>query len=101
MIMRKIRRVAILLTAISGASVAMADGVSTGLEDPTVIPAPRSAATTATTAPMIIGSNASGRAGVTADQVYGYDVNIAYDHVVVGMAIFAGLFLMTEWMEAR
>jgi len=55
----------------------------------------------ATGQPLVIGSNASGRPGVGPDQIAGYDVNIAWDHVAVGAAVVGTLFLMTEWMAAR
>lgn len=78
---------------------AMADGVNTGLEDNPVVPIVR--ANPSNSAPLTIGSNPVGRPGVGPDQLYGYDVNIAYDHVAVGVAIISVLFLMTEWMDAR
>ena len=76
-----------------------ADGVNTGLQDKPVVPIIRESP--ATGAPLVVGSNTVGRPGIGPDQLYGYDVNIAYDHVAVGVAIVAVLFLMTEWMDAR
>lgn len=78
---------------------ALSDGVNAGLDDAHVAPLLRDDTTVGQ--PLTIGSNAVGRPGVGPDQVYGYDVNIAYDHVAVAMAILGGLFLMTEWMERR
>ncbi len=99
--MRKLWHVAIVLAAIHGPSVVVADGVNAGLQDPLVVPSTSPTALTNGTTTVIVGSNASGRPGVSPDQIYGYDVNIAYDHVVVGMAVLGGIFLMTEWMDAR
>ncbi len=76
-----------------------ADGVNIGLDDAHVVPVVRENPTVGQ--PLTIGSNAVGRPGVGPDQIYGYDVNIAYDHLAVGMAILGGIFLMTEWMERR
>ena len=79
------------------------DGVNAGLTDPRVIATPAQAPLAA---PLRIpdvlpGSNQVGRPGISPDQIGGYDVNIAYDHVAVGVAIVGVLFLMTEWMENR
>lgn len=76
-----------------------ADGVNNGLQYQRVVPIVRD--NPATGAPLTAGSNPVGRPGVGPDQLYGYDVNIAYDHAAVGVAIVAVLFLMTEWMDAR
>jgi len=87
-----------------------ADGVNTGLSDPQVIaptpqvigPASQSPLSARLGVPAVLpGSNQVGRPGMKPDQIGGYDVNIAYDHVAVGMAIVGVLFLMTEWMENR
>ena len=98
-----------IATALPQASVA--DGVNAGLADPQVIPAPGATGSAgAQTGPLsatgqatvvLPGSNQVGRPGVSPDQIGGYDVNIAYDHVAVGLAVVGVLFLMTEWMEAR
>lgn len=118
--MRKLWPYAIVLAVMYTSTAVMADGVNTAVEDPVVTATPgRGAAVTGGgSGPLVIadaaaggvnlgggqrviGANAVGRNGGAADQVYGYDVDIAYDHVTVGVAIFAGLFLMTEWMERR
>lgn len=91
---------------------ALSDGVNAGLADANVAPPER--AVTAGEQPLqairinpvtgrqiIFGSNQVGRPGVAPDQIGGYDVNVAYDHVAVGVAIVAVLFLMTEWMDVR
>lgn len=77
-----------------------ADGVNTALHDPPVTPVIRQPEASVGP-PLTIGSNPVGRPGVGPDQIAGYDVNIAWDHVAVGMAVLGGLFLMTEWMERR
>lgn len=81
----------------------LADGVNTGLQDQTVVPPVREAPLTVLNGngQVLPGSNAVGRPGVSPDQIGGYDVGIAYDHVAVGVAIVTVLFLMTEWMDAR
>lgn len=82
----------------------LADGIAQGLADPPVVATSRTpAAPTGRYAiPDILpGSNQVGRPGVAPDQIGGYDVNIAYDHVAVGLAIVGVLFLMTEWMDVR
>ncbi len=80
-----------------------ADGVNLGLDDPQIIaPTSQSPLSARLGVPAVLpGSNQVGRPGVEPDQIGGYDVNIAYDHVAVGMAIVGVLFLMTEWMENR
>lgn len=80
-----------------------ADGVNAGLADPRVVATPGQAPLAAPTyiPDVLPGSNQVGRPGVSPDQLGGYDVNIAYDHVAVGVAIVGVLFLMTEWMENR
>lgn len=103
--MRKLR----LSLLILGLQVALpqslaADGVNAGLVDQTVVPIVRGGAVPVVRqgdGRVLPGSNQVGRPGIAPDQVGGYDVNIAYDHVAVGMAIVAVLFLMTEWMDAR
>lgn len=87
-----------ILTALLTSAV-QADGVSSGLTDQPVLPIVRESPSTGH--PLAIGSNASGRPGVGPDQIAGYDVNIAWDHVAVGAAVVGTLFLMTEWMSAR
>jgi len=89
----------IVMTLICMATAVRADGVSAGLTDRTVLPIVR--ADPATGQPLAIGSNAVGRPGLGPDQIAGYDVGIAWDHVAVGAAIVGTLFLMTEWMAAR
>lgn len=92
------------LVCATAPQVGIADGIALGLADPPVIATARSpqplAAPNGQTA-ILPGSNQIGRPGVAPDQIGGYDVDIAYDHVAVGMAIVGVLFLMTEWMEAR
>lgn len=97
--MRKLRLHTAILTLMSVSTHALADGVNGGLSDPEVVSIVRPSP--ATGQPLTIGSNQVGRPGVGPDQLYGYDVNVAYDHVAVGMAIMVGLFLMTEWMDVR
>jgi hypothetical protein len=80
-------------------TVAQADGVNSGLTDGTVVPIVRAEPTTGQ--PLAIGSNNTGRPGVGPDQIAGYDVNIAWDHVAVGAAVIGVLYLMTEVMAAR
>lgn len=91
-------RIALIVTLMQPAG-AMADGVNDGLAERPVVPIVRANPTNG--APLTAGSNSVGRPGVGPDQIYGYDVNIAYDHAAVAVAIVAVLFLMTEWMDAR
>ncbi|MEO1240222.1 MAG: hypothetical protein AAFW64_11415 [Pseudomonadota bacterium] len=73
--------------------------MNSGLEDAQVVPLVR--ANPVVNQPLTIGSNPVGRPGVGPDQIAGYDVNIAYDHLAVGLLVLGGLFAMTEWMERR
>jgi len=88
----------VLVAACLG-TIAQADGVNSGLTDGTVVPIVRAEPTTGQ--PLAIGSNNTGRPGVGPDQIAGYDVNIAWDHVAVGAAIIGVLYLVTEVMAAR
>lgn len=80
----------------------MADGVSPGaLSDPNVVPIVRGSGQGANGGPLVISEHAispgychNSQSPGAQQSLYGYETRLACDHIVVGLGLLGGLYLM-------